>query len=172
MQHDRFAAVGPNADGCSFGVTVALELFKAIRTLRFLALHDDEGGVRGVLVGNHNVGGLLMNGGAELNGFFKKDTFRRVTVIIHEHLGVELPDDFFRFCGALLPGDKAFQIGFASLHKEYKFFRRARFEHGQRVGGLAQNVIYGRRDVLLSLFLLDIHLGLFSVMWRFNFIHS
>ena len=151
MKDDRLAAVRPYADRRAFGVTVALELFQAVRALRLLAFHDDQGRLRIVLVADENVRRLLVDGGAELDRALYGDAFRRIAVVLHEHSDIELADDFFRLGRAFGSSGKALQVGLAPLQVDFKDVRRARLEDRQGVRRTFQDVIYCRDTCSLTI---------------------
>ena len=144
VQDDSFAAVGPYADGRSLGVAVALQLLKTVGTFRFLAFDDDVRGVRCVFVPDHDVGRLLVDGGAELNGFFNGDALGRVAVVIHQHFDVELSDDFFGLGGPVLPSGIALQVRLPLFGENLEGLNNLGLEDRQRMRRAAENVFNAR----------------------------
>ena len=157
MQHDCLAAVRPYSDGRSLSVAVALELFQAIGTLWLLALDDDEGRVGVVLVRNYYVGGLLVDGGPELDRLFDSNALRRVAVVVHQHLDVKLPNDLFGLGRTLLTAGVAGEIWLAILQKDRQSGDCLPFEDSQHVGRTTQNIFDSHRGAVVLVLCLLAH---------------
>ncbi len=97
-------------------------MFEAVFALWFFDFDDDVRRRGLILLPDDDIGGLLVDRGAEVNGFFNGNPLLRIAVVDHQLAEIELADDFLGLGWARFVAGGTGEVGFSCFVKKFDGF--------------------------------------------------